>query len=404
MKFKINEIVKLLSALFIMSIPLMPIFTIYGFYILGTLQIFIFFIFIIKNKFKLKISYFEISYLLLIFWNIISIKWSFTKELSLIKWMLIYFSFTYSFCYNLRECFYDETSGVDFEKMVSFFFKYFTIGTIVSSIICLCYEKIILNSTSRLGTYMFKEPYGTRMTYTYSLEIVLFYLIICFMDNKNKRIKLGIEICFLLLCTFLTGTRKIFVGMIVLIISYIIIKNKKNIFRVTFKILGIIILSLIGFQITMSVDFLYNSFGYRIESAINFTSGSTNADTSLRDRNKMIEYGMSEFKNHPLIGRGSNTFHSLFYIYYGQDLYSHNNYVELLCNLGLIGFLIYYSIYIVILISGKNKPSRYIFISMLLALMVMEYWTVSYYRIHFLTFLNLSIIYLTSGNKKEGEY
>ena len=287
---KVNN---LLISFFIMSIPLMPICSIYVFYILGILQVVLYLITIKKNNYKIEINFFDITYILLIIWNIISIKWSLTKELSLIKWMLIYFMFTMTVTHNLKSFFTTKENKVNYDKIVEYYFKFYTIGTVIVSIICILYEKIYLGSSLRLGTFIYREPYGTRMMYTFNLEIILFYYIYKFLNTKEKKVSQFILLSFLLLCTLLTGTRKIFIGVLVTIITNLIIKNKKNIFKVVSKLLIIILLMLSIIKLTINVEFLYNTIGYRIESAIKFTEGDNkNVDASLRDRNAMIEYGI----------------------------------------------------------------------------------------------------------------
>ena len=291
----------LLMSFFIMSIPLMPICSIYVFYILGSFQVLLFLITIKNNNYKIEINFFDIAYLLLIIWNIISIKWSLTKELSLIKWMLIYFMFAMAATHNLKSYFTTEEKKINYDKIVEYYFKFYTIGTVIVSIICILYEKIYLGSNLRLGTFIYREPYGTRMMYTFNLEIVLFYYIYNFFNTKEKKISQFILLSFLLLCTLLTGTRKIFIGILVIIIVNLIIKNKKNIFKIISKLIVIIIILLAAIKLTINVEFLYNTIGYRIESAIKFTEGDNkNADASLRDRNQMIEYGIEKFKESPL--------------------------------------------------------------------------------------------------------
>ena len=93
-------------------------------------------------------------------------------------------------------------------------------------------------------------------------------------------------------------------------------------------------------------------------------------------------------------------------INYSHVAYCHNNQLELLSTLGIIGFIIYYSIYAMILIrSFKNlKKERnidnilpFIFI---ITLIVFEYGIVSYYRFEYIPIICLFFI-MSNINRRE---
>jgi len=64
-------------------------------------------------------------------------------------------------------------------------------------------------------------------------------------------------------------------------------------------------------------------------------------DSSYSKRTEMIEQGLQLWQQATWFGNGADAFRELS----GQGTYSHNNYVELLCNLGLVGALLFYSLY-----------------------------------------------------------
>lgn len=76
----------------------------------------------------------------------------------------------------------------------------------------------------------------------------------------------------------------------------------------------------------------------RILTMINSLSGSSGGDGSTDTRMKMIEVGWEAFKSHPIKGVGIGTSSLL-----GFDTYLHNNFIEILASLGLVGFLLYYA-------------------------------------------------------------
>lgn len=102
------------------------------------------------------------------------------------------------------------------------------------------------------------------------------------------------------------------------------------------------------------------------------------------ERQKMISYGWRYFLDSPLWGNGQGNFSYLFSLensggHIGH--YSHNNYVELLCNLGIIGFIMYYIFYYRILRTTfkANTPATNIVFSFVIILMILEFGIVSYY-------------------------
>lgn len=74
------------------------------------------------------------------------------------------------------------------------------------------------------------------------------------------------------------------------------------------------------------------------ERMISFLSGEKNVSDLTRER--MIEFGLDLFKQHPFFGYGLSNYG----VYYGGT-YSHNNFVEVVVSLGLFGFVPYYLMY-----------------------------------------------------------
>lgn len=78
----------------------------------------------------------------------------------------------------------------------------------------------------------------------------------------------------------------------------------------------------------------------RYESFFSFMEGGQGT-TSEIDRMNLISKGMEVWWNHPLFGAG--TYASGHYL----GVYAHNNFVELLVNSGLVGLIVFYTVYIV---------------------------------------------------------
>ena len=171
-----------------------------------------------------------------------------------------------------------------------------------------------------------------------------------FVSFSVKRIgKIVFTVSFLLqlFALSLTGSRKFFILPILLLCAMIILnsydKKKRHLF---FKIIvaGLIFVGV--FWLIINIDFFYNYIGYRMETFFNFLRGEGKVDASTLIRQVLIDHAIAFWKQSPIIGNGLDTFK----VMSSYGIYSHNNYVELLCNLGIVGVIVYYSYFIYLII------------------------------------------------------
>ena len=207
-------------------------------------------------------------------------------------------------------------------------------------------------------------------------------------------------------CIFLIGLRKslqlkkifwiiaIFISLVIVVLSgskktyfitfavcgiYFILSKKNKISKTIFVFLAI---SALYYLIT-TVPFLYEIAGSRVESLLEGLTANdiTLMNASDRLRMHLIDNGWEWFKEKPMIGYGMAGFVALFRDNFGRAVYSHNNYIELLVGLGIVGTLCYYAGYFYILIySLKGIRNRFgkFSLSIIITILVVEYGVVSY--------------------------
>lgn len=206
-------------------------------------------------------------------------------------------------------------------------------------------------------------------------------------------------------------SKKAIIAMIIGIIGILILENwnysKKKIIAI-FKILikvGLVIFIIMQLSRLPIFSGVTNRFYLAFESIFK-DSGQAGSSTEIRK--KMIEIGLNQFKETPVLGIGIGNPHYLALNYMNYDAYLHNNYVELLAGGGIFGVCIYYGIYLYIIIelfiNKKFKNKEYNFICILLILflfmdvgMVSSYEKITYF--YFMMFF-LEIKILKKGNLK----
>ena len=170
--------------------------------------------------------------------------------------------------------------------------------------------------------------------------LVWFYF---YLLNKNK-FNLIIMMIFSVMVLF--SKSRISLLTLVFNILYLILiyrKRKKNKIYIIAIIIGaLIILSWAIFNIPV----LYELVGYRMEAMMGIINHSYMIDASTNTRINMIKYGFEMFKSNPILGVGIGNYAYYGYHIYGlfAEVYSHNNYIEMLSNIGIVGFISYYFI------------------------------------------------------------
>lgn len=109
------------------------------------------------------------------------------------------------------------------------------------------------------------------------------------------------------------------------------------------KIILLILLLVAGLYLLMTVPVLEQIKKAMLGMIGGFWEDSeTQVDESTLERMYLMEQGIQVWKEHPFLGVGWNN-----YRYYNDaQRYAHNNYVEMLASLGIVGFLLYYAIFL----------------------------------------------------------
>lgn len=161
--------------------------------------------------------------------------------------------------------------------------------------------------------------------------------------------------------------------MILLSFSFKNIKIKNIIISIT--LIFIIIKLLLTYGNIEQLNTLYELIERRFSGMLNMINGN-GGDASSMERIYLVEEGFKIFENNPIFGIGLNNSR------YFLGKYTHNNYLELLIGTGIIGTILFYSIYIVTFKKIKNMPSiqikKYFYI-MLFILLLLDTATVTYY-------------------------
>lgn len=134
----------------------------------------------------------------------------------------------------------------------------------------------------------------------------------------------------------------------------------------------------------MKIPMLYNVLGSRLEGLFAYFTGNGKADDSTILRELYIGYGIDWFKKKPILGYGIDNFRVLLEGAIGRETYSHNNYVELLVDVGVIGTFIYYAGYFYIinnitsLALKQKQPIFAVTFVMILSILIAQYGLVTY--------------------------
>lgn len=207
---------------------------------------------------------------------------------------------------------------------------------------------------------------------------ILFFIFGCFVNiNTGSRGALIVIVGFLIIDYYLSGRG---------------IQKLKRIFLI---LAGILVLL---FAIYHN-DTLYNLIGVRIDRFFQTINGTGFREHSTSERLLLLTNGFKWFTQKPILGYGLDSFRTLFNNAWGILYYAHNNYLELLVDLGLVGTIIYYALYGKIIkrysffVFKEHDYKSIFYFTLLIMIMVSEIIGITYYVVLFQMMLVLIYSY-----------
>ena len=241
--------------------------------------------------------------------------------------------------------------------------------------------------------------------------ILLFASIIGFNKayNQGKRIWYLPVVIFLFGCVLSSSRKAVtFSAFGILCILLFSFKRKNHLLHFFIAVIA----SLLALQIFMTNESFYDAIGVRLLNLFNFVKGnySSSDQGSLQLRDFYIKFAKELFEEHPILGNGFVSFHSIL-TDQTESMgtgYAHNNYWEVLADLGIVGFIVYFWMYayiafklIVRIIKRDFENIHMLAAIMLVSEIILEWGVVAIYQQH--CQMIIALIYLcscASGGRK----
>lgn len=215
------------------------------------------------------------------------------------------------------------------------------------------------------------------------------YAIWLLVYSENKIIhKIALTLCLVVSYygMFLSGGRKFIIIPAIFLYILLLFKKDSHGRKHLVKYTGVVIALVIAvYYLIMNVPAFYAVIGERMESLFSFIhTGHDISGKSAEIRATMIEIGFNRWLDSLIWGYGFDSFKHYNRLMTGNFYYSHNNYIELLYDLGIIGFAIYYWFYwnlFYVAWKGKNSyipEIRAFVIGTVFSMLVFEYGAVNY--------------------------
>lgn len=234
------------------------------------------------------------------------------------------------------------TSTIRNRKMLEYAILYIMIGCVGFIIYTFYYygfDGIInaITKSRRIG-YEISQPNSVGEVASICATMLIFYMMFYKVRGISKVLYVIGILASIMVC-FATQSRRSLL-LVVLCFVFFILFKRGNLNR---KIISVFVVSVaiyIMFSFIPKTSILIS----RIDSLISFVSSDGGGlNTSDLVRRQLMSQGIEVFMEKPLIGHGTGSFRFLFEnVILQGEISSHNNFIELLVNHGVIGFSAYY--------------------------------------------------------------
>lgn len=230
------------------------------------------------------------------------------------------------------------------------------------------------------------------------ISIISFVLLMSEKQKKKRCLYLfSMILCYFVAC--ISGSRKAFLMLPLAVVLYMLTQKSLN--KKLQYLLILFVAFVLFFTIFAQSAYLQEYFGERLLAVFD----DSIADKSIEGRNYLKLVAISLFQKHPIIGMGCDNVRSyLRSIGYPNQVYAHNNYLELLADYGVVGIILFYNFHLRVLYQAvkdkwSNMYSKLCFI-FILAIMFMDYGQVSYQK-HMYIYMLVIVCSSMKWGKKE---
>lgn len=262
-----------------------------------------------------------------------------------------------------------------------------------------------------IGEYFMKLINGERVgeeinnVNAIGMQTSISFIIAIFYALYNKKKKYLLFSIIPLIVSLGTGSRKVIILIAIGTILLLVLKRetKINIAKVTKKILLFVLI--IYMLIYIAQMPMFGNIFERLQMSINSFTGEGKVDSSTEERILFIKAGIEQFLRKPILGIGIGNSSYITLDAAGWSTYLHNNFVELLATTGIVGFVLYYSVYFYIIINCiklLNKKNKYINVILVIFItnLILEYGMVSYYTKSTYIYILLGLIVTEKMKRK----
>jgi len=328
------------------------------------------------GRLTLRITFFHIWMLVFGLFCFLSVIWAWDTENAMTKGKT---AFSMLVCYSLAFLCYQEFDSVDAllkavlwggNAVMLVIFGTFGVHGILS----------LLEYGDRLSEQFYLNSNVVGVVCAMSMVVNVYYIL------KDKRIHWWN--LFLLpgvIILSATGSRQalaIMAGGMVLLLFLAVIQGRSPGEIAILLVVGILLVA--GMLILIARLPAFSGIYKRMLSMVSAMTGVGKTDRSATTRLALIDVGLEQFKRTPILGVGMGSGHLVAWKYLNKYFYLHNNFAEILAGGGLVGFIIYYSIYAYIFVSFI-RYRRYttletaVCTTLLIMALVEDYASVTYY-------------------------
>lgn len=151
----------------------------------------------------------------------------------------------------------------------------------------------------------------------------------------------------------LTGSKAALFQVIIMGMVFLAIKDKGYKRKQMKNILIIVLACAAAYFMVFHISFFYNIIGKRILDMFASLFGIQTESHSTSERAYLLTHGIKKFIESPIWGWGLDSFKSM----NEYKVYAHSNLIELMADLGIIGTILFYRIYYLVLRNTKRNRS-----------------------------------------------